>query len=158
MPMRIDDAAVAFAIRAITAATGGCALIRAATAGFMAIELRSPVLLAVPAGSVIVLVALELLVEVATRRRGYHVSRAGVALLLAACGCSLAIGNAPGIVPGAPAMSVTAVCLLAVAAGLLGGPVPSAIPRAATVLFFAAVGAAWQIGVAPLLAIMLVNR
>lgn len=137
-------------IRLISVALLACVIVRGVPEGS-----------ALARTSIIVALALSgtwFLVEITIRRAGINLSGQGVAVLLPACACALAVGNSPGLFLSSLATAALFVLLLASIAALLSGPAGTAAPRLAIVLFCGAAGAAWQAAGAPLLATLLVRN
>lgn len=96
--------------------------------------------------------------EATLRRRGVQLSRRGLAVLLPACSCALAVGNSPGLFLPSLGAAALFVLLLAVIAGLLSGTRSMLGRRVAIVLFCGSAGAAWQAAAVPLIATWLVRN
>ena len=95
--------------------------------------------------------------EIMLRRYAVVTSGAGVAILIAACSCALATGNAPGLFTPSVFDAAFFVTGLAAVAGLVSGPPAMAGPRIAVVLFCGAAGAAWQAAALPVIATVIVR-
>lgn len=144
-------------IRLLSLALLACLIVRAipevsAAYRLHLAELATPYIIVSPA-----LVATWLFAEATLRRDGVQLSRLGLAILLPACSCALAVGNFPGLFLPSLEAAALFVLLLALIAALLSGRPATFGSRMAIVLFCGSVGAAWQVAAAPLIATLLIH-
>jgi len=130
---------------------------RAAAAAADAVAFRSAAVVASYIGVTAVLIGSVVALDVSTRRYGLVLSRVGAPLFASSCALSLAIGNYPGYLSSLPFVTIV-ITFVALFAAFVSGPRPGSAPRFAAIVFAAAVGAAWQIAVVPVIAILIIRE